>query len=36
VKLWLGSEELAAEMALTAEQERTGMMFRTNITDTAR
>ena len=34
LKLWLGSEELAAEMALTAEQERTGMMFRTNITDT--
>ena len=34
VKLWLGSEELAAEMALTLEQERTGMMFRTNITDT--
>ena len=33
VKLWLGSEELAAEMALTAAQERTGMMFRTNITD---
>ena len=34
VKLWLGSEELAAEMALTLEQERTGMMFRTNITAT--
>ena len=34
IKLWLGSEELAAEMALTAEQERTGMMFRTNILDT--
>ena len=33
IKLWLGSEELAAEMALTAQQERTGMMFRTNITD---
>ncbi len=33
IKLWLGSEELAAEMALTPEQERTGMMFRTNITD---
>ena len=34
IKLWVGSEELEAEMALTAEQERTGMMFRTNITDT--
>jgi len=34
IKLWLGSEELAAEMALTAEQERTGMMFRTNILET--
>jgi len=34
VKLWLGAEELAAEMALAPEQERTGMMFRTNITDT--
>lgn len=34
LKLWLGSEELAAEMALTPEQERTGMMFRTNILDT--
>ena len=33
VKLWLGSEELAAEMALTPAQERTGMMFRTNILD---
>ncbi len=33
LKLWLGSEELAAEMALTPEQERTGMMFRTNILD---
>jgi uncharacterized protein len=34
IKLWLGSQEISAEMALTAEQERTGMMFRTNITDT--
>jgi uncharacterized membrane protein (UPF0127 family) len=33
IKLWLGSEQISAEMALTAEQERTGMMFRTNITD---
>ena len=34
IKLWLGPEEISAEMALTAEQERTGMMFRTNIADT--
>jgi uncharacterized membrane protein (UPF0127 family) len=34
IKLWLGSQEISAEMALTAEQERTGMMFRTNILDT--
>ncbi len=34
LKLWLGSEELAAEMALTQQQEQTGMMFRTNILDT--
>lgn len=33
IKLWLGAEEVATEMALTAEQERTGMMFRTNLTD---
>ena len=33
IKLWLGAQEIAAEMALTAEQERTGMMFRTNLTD---
>jgi len=34
IKLWLGAEELAAEMALTAQQERTGMMFRTNMAET--
>ncbi|MFO1487041.1 MAG: DUF192 domain-containing protein [Verrucomicrobiota bacterium] len=34
IKLWLGSQELDAEMALTPQQERIGMMFRTNITDT--
>lgn len=34
IKLWVGAQELAAEMALTPEQERTGMMFRTNILDT--
>ncbi len=30
-KLYLGAEELVAELALTGEQEMTGMMFRTNI-----
>ena len=30
-KLYLGAEELIAELALTGEQEMTGMMFRTNI-----
>ena len=34
MKLFLGSEILDAELALTPEQERTGMMFRTNILDT--
>ncbi len=33
VKLWLGPQELAAEVARTPEQSQTGMMFRTNITD---
>ncbi len=33
LKLWLGAQELDAELALTPEQERTGMMFRTNILD---
>ena len=31
LKLWLGAEELITELALTAEQQMTGMMFRTNI-----
>jgi uncharacterized protein len=31
MKLWLGAEEIVAELALTPEQERTGMMFRTNL-----
>jgi len=31
LKLWLGPEELITELALTEEQERTGMMFRTNM-----
>ena len=34
LKLYLGAETLDAEMALTAEQEMTGMMYRTNIVDT--
>jgi len=34
IKLWLGTQELAAEMALSAKEEQTGMMFRTNILDT--
>ena len=34
MKLYLGAETLDAELALTKEQEQTGMMFRTNILDT--
>jgi len=33
VKLYLGAEMLDAEQALTAREEQTGMMFRTNIQD---
>lgn len=33
VKLWLGSQELTAEVARTEIEIRTGMMFRTNIVD---
>jgi uncharacterized membrane protein (UPF0127 family) len=33
VKIYLGAETLDAEMATTAREEMTGMMFRTNITD---
>ena len=33
IKLWLGAQEITAEMALTMEQERAGMMFRTNIAE---
>jgi uncharacterized membrane protein (UPF0127 family) len=33
MKIYLGAETLDAELALTAEQEQTGMMFRTNVTD---
>ena len=35
VKLWIGAHVMEAEMALTAEQVRTGMMFRTNIDENA-
>jgi hypothetical protein len=33
MKFYLGAETLDVELALTWEQERTGMMFRTNLTD---
>jgi hypothetical protein len=33
VKIYLGPETLDAEMAVTREQEATGLMYRTNITD---
>lgn len=35
IKLWLGSEELNAEVALTELQQATGMMFRTNMDENA-
>ena len=35
MKLWLGAEELMAELALTPQQQQTGMMFRTNLADNA-
>jgi uncharacterized protein len=35
IRLWLGSEELKTELALTREQEETGMMFRTNMAENA-
>jgi uncharacterized membrane protein (UPF0127 family) len=31
VKLWLGSQELAAEVASTRDEIQTGLMFRTNL-----
>jgi len=34
MKLYLGAETLEAELALTEDQEMTGMMFRTNIQET--
>jgi uncharacterized membrane protein (UPF0127 family) len=33
IKIYLGAETLDAELALTPQQESTGMMFRTNVTD---
>ena len=33
VKLWLGSQELTAEVARTEVEVRTGMMFRTNMVE---
>jgi hypothetical protein len=33
MKIYLGAETLDAELALTAKEEMTGMMFRTNIQD---
>jgi uncharacterized membrane protein (UPF0127 family) len=35
MKLWLGAEELVAEVALTGQQTQTGMMFRTNMAENA-
>jgi uncharacterized membrane protein (UPF0127 family) len=31
LRLWVGAEQITAELALTPEQERTGMMFRTQM-----
>ena len=33
IKLWVGPAQITAEIASTAEQIRTGMMFRTNLPD---
>ena len=35
MKLWLGAEEMIAELALTGAQLQTGMMFRTNLAENA-
>jgi uncharacterized protein len=35
LKLWLGAQELSAELALRDDQITTGMMFRTNIAENA-
>jgi len=33
LQLWLGPERMTVEMALTEDQERTGMMFRTHVAE---
>lgn len=35
MKLWLGAEEMVAELALTGAQMQIGMMFRTNLAENA-
>jgi len=35
IKLWVGPEEMVVELALNAEQQRAGMMFRTNLAENA-
>jgi len=35
MKLYVGAKEIIAELALTAQQQRTGMMFRTNMAENA-
>jgi uncharacterized membrane protein (UPF0127 family) len=35
MKLWLGAEEMIAELALSGVQMQTGMMFRTNMAENA-
>jgi hypothetical protein len=35
MKIYIGQHEMIAELALTAEQQRTGMMFRTNMAENA-
>ena len=34
-KIWLGPEELITELAITGEEQQTGMMFRTNMPENA-
>jgi uncharacterized protein len=33
IKLWIGPQEMIAEMAVTEKEEQTGMMFRTNMAE---
>jgi len=35
MKLWVGPEEMNVELALTSEQQRIGMMLRTNLAENA-